>query len=147
MMVTFTISLCELFGDGLEATSEFFVLSFVINGHTLHIPKGRLWPVYSIKKKQDLSHSNKFFCSVYWLYLNNYWSNSGITVPFSKQESIPVGCVPPAFTCSQCMLGSHPPSQCMLGSQPPRTEGMTHACENITLPQTSFTGGKYWVKI
>ena len=22
------------------------------------------------------------------------------------------------------------------------TEGMTHACENITLPQTSFTGGK-----
>ena len=23
------------------------------------------------------------------------------------------------------------------------TEGMTHACENITLPQTSFAGGKY----
>ena len=44
MMVTFTISLCELFGDILEATSEFFVLIFVINGRTLHVPKGRLWP-------------------------------------------------------------------------------------------------------
>ena len=31
----------------------------------------------------------------------------------------------------------------MLGSPPPPpTEGMTHACENITLPQTSFAGGK-----
>ena len=44
MMVTFTISLCELFGDVLEATSEFFVLFFAINGHTLYIPKGRPWP-------------------------------------------------------------------------------------------------------
>ena len=24
---------------------------------------------------------------------------------------------------------------------PPQTEGMTHACENITLPQTLFAGG------
>ena len=28
------------------------------------------------------------------------------------------------------------------GCRPPWTEGMTHACENITLPQTSFAGGK-----
>ena len=26
--------------------------------------------------------------------------------------------------------------------QPPWTEGMTHACENITLPETTFAGGK-----
>ena len=26
---------------------------------------------------------------------------------------------------------------------PPWTEWLTHACENITLPQTSFAGGKY----
>ena len=32
---------------------------------------------------------------------------------------------------------------CLLGSQPPLwIEGMTHACENITLTQTSFAGGK-----
>ena len=40
MMVIFTISLCELVGDGLEATTEFFVLIFVINGHTLVCSKG-----------------------------------------------------------------------------------------------------------
>ena len=28
-------------------------------------------------------------------------------------------------------------------THPPWTEGMRHACENITLPQTSFAGGKY----
>ena len=32
-----------------------------------------------------------------------------------------------------CILESHPPF-------PQWTEGMTHACENITLPQTSFAG-------
>ena len=28
-------------------------------------------------------------------------------------------------------------------ADPPRTEFLTHATENITLPQTSFTGGNY----
>ena len=31
---------------------------------------------------------------------------------------------------------------CMLGSQPPSPDRMTDACENITLPRTSFVGGK-----
>ena len=34
--------------------------------------------------------------------------------------------------------GSRPPDQ----APPPRTEFLTHAYENITLPQTSFAGGK-----
>ena len=45
-----------------------------------------------------------------------------------------------------------PSSQCMLGSQIPYPlwiEGMTHACENITLPKTSFAGGKdiFWISM
>ena len=45
--------------------------------------------------------------------------------------------------------GCRPPWSCdlwymyMLGSQPPWTEGMTHACENIIPPQTSFAVGNY----
>ena len=34
--------------------------------------------------------------------------------------------------------GGLPPSGCR---PTPWTEGMTNACENITLPQTSFAGG------
>ena len=86
-----------------------------------------------------------------------------------QQESIPVGCIPPAFPSSsaytgkppsafQCMLGSqpsvcleaNPTSQCMLGTplpvhagKPPPVNRMTHWCKNITFPQTSFAGGKY----
>ena len=39
----------------------------------------------------------------------------------------------------QCMLRYH--LQCMLGYHPLWTEFLTHASENITLPQTSFAGG------
>ena len=35
---------------------------------------------------------------------------------------------------------ANPPFQCMLGSQPP-VNRMTHRCKNITLPQTSLSGG------
>ena len=65
---------------------------------------------------------------------------------------------------SQCMLGSQPPLPMHAGKPTPFpvhtekptpftvhagkptppplwTEGMTHACENITLPQTSFADG------
>ena len=40
-----------------------------------------------------------------------------------------------------------PPEQAPPRSKypPPWTEFLTHACENITLPQTSFAGGKYTV--
>ena len=34
------------------------------------------------------------------------------------------------------------PGGSMLG-RPPSPGGQTDACENITLPQTSFVGGKY----
>ena len=72
-----------------------------------------------------------------------------------NKNSIPVGCVPPAFlvpaggcvypwmqtlpgswSCDLwCMLGSHPPP-------PPWTEW--HTGVNHYLPATSFAGGDYW---
>ena len=85
--------------------------------------------------------------------------------PISKQECIPVGCVPPALsacwdTPPGCGPGDTP--RCGPGDTPPRVwawkhpppdpptsplgvdlEFLTHASENITLPQTSFAGGKH----
>ena len=86
-----------------------------------------------------------------------------------KQECIPVGCVPPTccpylpactapregvhahggFTClgGPCPGEGGVPAQggtCLGGYvlPPLRTEVLTHATENITLPRTSFAGGK-----
>lgn len=75
MMVIFTISLCELVGDGLEATTEFFVLIFVINGHTLVCSKGSPLAWLTASKETRLISFEQGFCSVYILYLNNYSSN------------------------------------------------------------------------
>ena len=56
-----------------------------------------------------------------------------------QQECIPVGCVPPAsLAVSLCPEGGVYPAGC-LPHTPPR--GQTDACENITLPHISFTGG------
>ena len=39
-------------------------------------------------------------------------------------------------------------AHCMLGyTTPPPVDRMTHTYENITLPQTSFAGGKYVAKV
>ena len=70
-----------------------------------------------------------------------------------KQECIPVGCVPPTAVAA-VVSTRNPPGpgtpqdqtphreQAPPGTRPPlRTEFLTHACENITLPQTSFAGG------
>ena len=46
-----------------------------------------------------------------------------------QQESIPVGCVPPAFLVRE-------------GVCPPPPRGQINTCENITLPQTLFAGGE-----
>ena len=80
-----------------------------------------------------------------------------------KQECIPVGCVPPARwphpVVSNGGSAQLPPPHASTDADPPGcrptwmqmpswmqtppwTEGMTHACENTTLPQTSFAGGK-----
>ena len=78
-----------------------------------------------------------------------------------KQECSPVGCIPPAAVVAiggrvpQPPLGTmHPPGtmQPPLGPCTPRYHalppgpctpcGQTHACKHITLPQTSFAGGK-----
>ena len=69
-----------------------------------------------------------------------------------KQECIPVGCVLPA--CCPYLPACTAPRGCTwLGgvpaqgvylprySLPPWTEFLTHATDNITLPQTSFAGG------
>ena len=83
---------------------------------------------------------------------------------YTKQECIPVGCVPPAcWNISRSIqwgewgLPSTPRMQTPLfleaeptwmqtspvqTPQPLWTERMTHACENVTFPQTSFAGGK-----
>ena len=66
-----------------------------------------------------------------------------------KQECMPVGCVPPACWC---IPGGAPPWQrppCHVTcdaswNRDPPVNRMTHRCKNITLPQTSFTGGKYY---
>ena len=55
-------------------------------------------------------------------------------------DADPPGCRPP--------LDADPPGHVTCGAcweapPPARTEGMTHACENITLLQTSFAGGNY----
>ena len=70
---------------------------------------------------------------------------------YTKQAYIPVGCVPPASvvaTRCQCW-GSLSRGLCRgkgslsrRGLPPPWTEWLTHASENITLPQTSFADGK-----
>ena len=56
-----------------------------------------------------------------------------------KQENSPVECVLPAFL----VRGGADPSD----AHPPQADvpvnRMTDRCKNITLPQTSFAGGKY----
>ena len=45
---------------------------------------------------------------------------------------------------SSHVVGLHPPGPGTApgpGLSPPQTEFLTHTCENITLPQTSFAGG------
>ena len=84
-----------------------------------------------------------------WKYIccRKYW----------KQESIPVGCLPPTFL----IRGSAPLSlrgsaktpldvdrpgcrPLIVGRPPPYVKRMTDSSENIILPQTSFAGGKYY---
>ena len=99
----------------------------------------------------------------------NYTFNNNI-VNSVKQECIPAGCVPPAAvavsgvsppgtppragdTREQAPLQSRPAplgagtpwDQVPPGSRHPLlwTEFLTHASENITLPQTSFAGDNY----
>ena len=86
---------------------------------------------------------------------------------FAKQECIPVGCIPPAsvaiswgrgcLTRGVCQKGVCLERVCLGGSArwggclprgvsawgclPHTPYGQTDACENITLPQTSFAGG------
>ena len=56
---------------------------------------------------------------------------------YVQQECIPVGCVPPAAVA---VPGGSTP-------HPRWTEFLTHASENITLPQTSFADGVKVIKI
>ena len=70
-------------------------------------------------------------------------SRGGLPNP-SPPQADPPGCRPPGgrppsyVTCDACWGANHHP----LLPSPPCTEGMINACENITLPQTSFAGGK-----
>ena len=83
----------------------------------------------------DLFTGNIFLLKLYWI-----------------QESIPVGCIPPACWPYPVVSGgsqpnpldADPPSRCRppppsKGRPPPWTEWLTHACENITF----LAGGKY----
>ena len=68
----------------------------------------------------------------------------------SPCHTCPLACTHPCHTCPwlahtpathaplpQCPLPCTPPPPCM---PPPRTEFLTHACENITLPQLGNKG-------
>ena len=59
-----------------------------------------------------------------------------------QQECIPAGCVPP--TAVAVGVGGVSTSHLPLGADTPRDHAppQTHACKHITLPQTSFAGGK-----
>ena len=74
------------------------------------------------------------------------------TRTISKQECIPVGCVPVVVYRTGVGGGHYPgrgsPGGLCLGERgslsgrpPPPVNRMTHRCKNITLPQTSFAGG------
>ena len=87
---------------------------------------------------------------------SNGSANVDKIIQLSQQECIPVGCIPPALHCTGglCPVGDlcpwgvsvrETPSPVHGGSlsgRPPPPCGQTDACENITLPQTSFVGGK-----
>ena len=102
---------------------------------------------------------------------SHWWSNiiHSLLSNYFQQGCIPVGCVPPAC-CSYLPVCTAPGGTCLgvylsrggvpvqgvpaqggmylPGGYLPRysplwTEFLTHATENITLPQTSFAGGKY----
>ena len=112
-----------------------------------------------------VSWSSEMLCSIH----EDLWHPTYLQ---NKQDCIPVGCIPPACwpylpACTAqggawskggvwsggCLLGGclvggvwgllgGMVSQHALRQTPPWTEFLTHATENITLPQTSFAGGK-----
>ena len=129
--------------------------------------------------------STRFWCSVFLWWssdkdsLVQQWTTTfsrnfpgrglgGFDKICALQESIPVGCVPPAFYRTETPLDrdprQRPPTETPLkehrtrNRDPPKehgtrqsdiqrppspwTEWLTRACENITLRQTSFAGGK-----
>ena len=54
----------------------------------------------------------------------------------------PLPCTPPCHACSPPCTAPHLPHMPPLPRMPPMwTENLTHATQNITLPQTSFAGG------
>ena len=57
----------------------------------------------------------------------------------NEQECIPVGCVPSALY----RTGDVSVQGVSVREPPLWTEWLTHACENITLTETSFAGSKY----
>ena len=92
----------------------------------------------------------------------NYNFIINLSTHITRQECIPVGCVPYARSSSHPGEGLHRAprrADTPLGADPPGpgtpweqtpppdqapplwTEFLTHASENITLPQTSFAGG------
>ena len=56
---------------------------------------------------------------------------------FFKKESIPVGCISPAFPSSGACWEANLPYQCM---PPSPVNRITYRCKNINLPQT---GGQH----
>ena len=65
----------------------------------------------------------------------------------NKQERILVGCVPPAFLIGGGEVCPPPCRQTPSLDADTPVGRMTDASENITLPQTSFAGGKNGYKI
>ena len=95
----------------------------------------------------------------FWIHTDR-WQTQNVAFAIKnskrKQDCIPVGCVP-SVTVAVCFRGgsahTSPRPGTPLGpgtpqSRPPSRDhssppcGQTHACKHITLPQTSFAGGK-----
>ena len=68
----------------------------------------------------------------------------------NEQECIPVGCVPPANRDPRGQSPT-PPNRDPLDRAPPKQKPpvnrITDWCMNITLPETSFSGGNYPFKL
>ena len=108
---------------------------------TTHVPQQPFTPPTTLHASQATTHPTPQLCM----------PPSNHTCPPSTMHAPNHACpphrmlpatmhVPPATTHAPPRNHACPPA--MTHSPPPRTEFLTHASENITLPQTSFASGK-----
>ena len=118
-----------------RGTAKAWTTSFIINfssfgGHILVRIEclSLLYSMYAQSKNlSNIQFAQLVLCSIF---------SATSTLPFKKQECTPVGCISPASVTVSFRGGVYPVGMSATLS------GQTDGCENITLPQTSFSGGK-----